>query len=303
MCGCNWQARETCANNVGVCLLLTAAAYLESSCNSSDSPNKLCSEAAISYRSCPQVCSQDVAPCNNHTLLADTESLASSPDSPDFLDEEMLEHAAHTSTIPASCSVFMPSCPSQALSNGMSGSLPVRVPPEGQYLSPDAVTALHKTIRQLENQLRSTKRSLALTQRMKNKAVKEKIILKKQSSQFVACDQLQCMEKSSTRGTRWSPTTIQKALKVRLSCGARGYSVVKELCTPLPSERTLQRHLEKNKFSPGILHDILQCLALKVKLMDDHERHAVIMLDEIQLAPGLALDQSTGIVIGRPTYH
>lgn len=37
--------------------------------------------------------------------------------------------------------------------------------------------------------------------------------------------------------------------------------------------------------------------------MDDHERHAVLMFDEIQLTTGLALDQSTGVVIGRPTIH
>lgn len=35
--------------------------------------------------------------------------------------------------------------------------------------------------------------------------------------------------------------------------------------------------------------------------MDDHERHAILKFDEIQLTAGLALDQSTSVVIGRPT--
>ncbi|XP_049272046.1 transposable element P transposase [Rhipicephalus sanguineus] len=171
------------------------------------------------------------------------------------------------------------------------------------YLSPDAVTALHERIRELENKLQRTQRSLALTQQQKKKVLQEKSNLQKQINHFLAPDQLQSLERSSNGKQRWSPSTIQKALKVRLSCGARGYAVVKELCTPLPAERTLQRHLEKNKFSPCVLHNILHCLSLKVKVMDDHERHAVLMFDEIQLTTGLALDQSTGVVIGRPTIQ
>lgn len=35
--------------------------------------------------------------------------------------------------------------------------------------------------------------------------------------------------------------------------------------------------------------------------MEEHERHAVLMLDEIQLSSGLAFDQTTGTIFGRPT--
>lgn len=35
--------------------------------------------------------------------------------------------------------------------------------------------------------------------------------------------------------------------------------------------------------------------------MEDHERHAVLMFDEIQLKQGLSYDQATGRIIGRPT--
>ncbi|KAH8026772.1 hypothetical protein HPB51_024321 [Rhipicephalus microplus] len=51
---------------------------------------------------------------------------------------------------------------------------------------------------------------------------------------------------------------------MRLSCGARGYDSVKELGQPLPTERTLHRHLEGYKFTPGLLEDIMASLALKV---------------------------------------
>ncbi|XP_070385716.1 uncharacterized protein [Dermacentor albipictus] len=103
MCGYNGQAGETNANNVGACLLLAAAAYLESaSCSSSYFENKLCSEAAAPHSSCPQVSSHDAAPFNYQALLCDRELLASSPDSPDFLDEELPECTAHNaSTTPS----------------------------------------------------------------------------------------------------------------------------------------------------------------------------------------------------------
>ncbi|KAM7304484.1 uncharacterized protein ISCGN_014384 [Ixodes scapularis] len=109
------------------------------------------------------------------------------------------------------------------------------------------------------------------------------------------------METSTMKGTPWSTPTIEKALKLRLSCGSRGYNVVRETGTPLPAERTLQRQLEKFKFAPGILHEILDSLAVKVSLMEDHERHAVLMFGEIQLKHGLSYYQASGRIIGRPT--
>lgn len=43
------------------------------------------------------------------------------------------------------------------------------------------------------------------------------------------------------------------------------------------------------------------CCIFQITTMKEHERHAVLMLDEIQLSSGLAFDQTTGTVIGRPT--
>lgn len=40
--------------------------------------------------------------------------------------------------------------------------------------------------------------------------------------------------------------------------------MVKELGQPLPSQRTLQRHIEHCKFRPGLLVDIMDSLAVKV---------------------------------------
>ncbi|KAM7311300.1 hypothetical protein ISCGN_008207 [Ixodes scapularis] len=98
-----------------------------------------------------------------------------------------------------------------------------------------------------------------------------------------------------------SEGTVVKGLKVRLSCGSESYNVVRELVAPLPSERTLQRRLQQHKFPPGILIEMMKPLEVKVGLMSPAERHAVLMMDEIQLNEGLDYDATTGTVIGRPT--
>lgn len=136
-----------------------------------------------------------------------------------------------------------------------------------EVLSTTNVAALHKRIAELEDKLQSHKRRLSVCQRQKNAAVQEKNLLKRRVDQFLGTDQLQCMERPTMRGTPWSTPTIEKGLKIRLTCGRRGYNIVQEIGTPLPSERTLQRHLENFKFSPGILHEILPSLSIKVSML------------------------------------
>ncbi|KAH6924091.1 hypothetical protein HPB50_011262 [Hyalomma asiaticum] len=81
-------------------------------------------------------------------------------------------------------------------------------------------------------------------------------------SSYINEDQFTSLHRSP-RGTVWSKETLTKALKIRLSCGSRGYDMVKELGQPLPSQRTLQRHIEHCKFRPGLLVDIMDSLAVK----------------------------------------
>ncbi|KAH8041418.1 hypothetical protein HPB51_015192 [Rhipicephalus microplus] len=105
------------------------------------------------------------------------------------------------------------------------------------------------------------------------------------------------------KGAPLARTTIEKGLKLRLACGTRGYNVVREIAAPLPAERTLQHYIENYKFSPGILRKMLPPLALKVSLLDEHERYVVLMVDEIQLTAGLTYNQATDTVIGKPTIR
>ncbi|XP_077493742.1 uncharacterized protein LOC144104536 [Amblyomma americanum] len=162
------------------------------------------------------------------------------------------------------------------------------------------IIGLQTEIRDLKARLQSTKRQMFLSRRQKNKMLKEKAALKNRLKRFLAPDQLRSMEQKTIKGTRWTEATIVKGLEMRLSSGSRGYNVVREIGAPLPAERTLQRHLEGFKLSPGILHDVLRALSAKVDSMQNHERHAFLIIDEIQITPGLAFDQTTGTVIGKP---
>ncbi|XP_077484851.1 uncharacterized protein LOC144094839 [Amblyomma americanum] len=53
------------------------------------------------------------------------------------------------------------------------------------------------------------------------------------------------------RGSSWTQKTIQESLKIRLACGGRGYEYLRGNGWPLPAERTLQKHIEYIKFTPG----------------------------------------------------
>ncbi|KAH7964423.1 hypothetical protein HPB51_027339 [Rhipicephalus microplus] len=119
-------------------------------------------------------------------------------------------------------------------------------------------------------------------------------------SSYINEDQFTSLHRSP-RGTVWSKETLTKALKIRLSCGSRGYDMVKELGQPLPSQRTLQRHIEHCKFRPGLLVDIMDSLAVKVICMTEYERHVCLMMNEMQITPSLIYDPSADAVLGRPT--
>ncbi|KAG0430722.1 hypothetical protein HPB47_022435 [Ixodes persulcatus] len=66
------------------------------------------------------------------------------------------------------------------------------------------------------------------------------------------CSVWVCVQNADKRGNRWSNQTVQKTLQVRLTCGSRGYKLLKDEVLPLPSERTLQRRIEVVKFEPDI---------------------------------------------------
>lgn len=65
-------------------------------------------------------------------------------------------------------------------------------------------------------------------------------------------DQIQALFTKNCSIRNWSNETIQRALKLQITCGATGYEELLQQGMPLPSLRTLRRKLENLKFKSGI---------------------------------------------------
>lgn len=163
-----------------------------------------------------------------------------------------------TPQIPAS-----PACPGQiASATAAAGSLSnISIRPYHQETTSLSTVLLKNE--ELEKKLKSVKQKLALVQRQKYQLQRENNNLKSGLKRFLAADQVQYLEKSTMKGTAWSKDTLEKALKIRLSCGPRGFNMVRQLGQPLPAARTLQRHLQDLKFMPGFKHKLIDLSAVK----------------------------------------
>jgi hypothetical protein len=85
---------------------------------------------------------------------------------------------------------------------------------------------------------------------------------------------------------RWTNNTVKKSLQIRCATGVKGYNHLIREGFPLPSYRTLCERVEKADFQPGIQHNVLDRLKVKVDRDRNNEsRDCVIALDEMQLQP------------------
>jgi hypothetical protein len=70
---------------------------------------------------------------------------------------------------------------------------------------------------------------------------------------------------------------------------------------PLPSLRTLRRSIQFVKFESGILTEVFQFLAIKVRDMSVQERECCLTLDEMSITASVELDNRSGNFIGDVT--
>lgn len=117
-------------------------------------------------------------------------------------------------------------------------------------------------------------------------------------------DQLEYL-KAKYKGHRiykWTDETIKKALRLKHACGDNGYTELLRQHIPLPSTRTLRRHLECIAFKDGICDEIFDLLKDKVSNFPD-ERHkdCMICVDEMSIIPGEQIDPCTKHTIGYAT--
>lgn len=142
-------------------------------------------------------------------------------------------------------------------SNSVTNNIGTNVMDESQ--NTPLIRKKDRKIRKLEN---------ALTRK-----IRECNILKKKLRQrnihfekVFNADQHNFMTKCHHRGSSWSTQTINKALKLYVACGRKGYEEVQRQNLPYPSIRTLQNRIQNLKFGPGILEDIFQLLKMKVSI-------------------------------------
>ncbi|XP_077484955.1 uncharacterized protein LOC144094981 [Amblyomma americanum] len=75
---------------------------------------------------------------------------------------------------------------------------------------------------------------------------------------------------------------------------------VLDLERQLNLEQKHRRKAEKERDKLRILEEIFVALTEKVATMAQEEKHACILMNEMQISPGLDYDASTGCIIGLP---
>ena len=141
------------------------------------------------------------------------------------------------------------------------------------------ICSLRKRIRRLERKLRL--------------ACEQSANIKKNLSKFLNADQIDSLKrKTKSKGARWSNSTVKKSLQIRCATGVTGYNHLIREGFPLPSYRTLCERVEKAQFEPGIQHNVLEWLQVKVNSCGTVEaKDCVIALDEMQLQPTVEFDR------------
>jgi len=122
-------------------------------------------------------------------------------------------------------------------------------------------------IKKKDNDIRKLKKALQQKIRecniLKKKLRKRNINFEKVFNTY----QQKFMTNYNHRGSVWSAQTINKALKLYVACGRKGYEEMQQQNLPYPSIRTLQYRIQSLKFGLGILEDILQLLKMKVSIV------------------------------------
>lgn len=123
--------------------------------------------------------------------------------------------------------------------------------------------------------------------------------------------------------TKWSPQCLKLATQIRyagkfynyktfivnfyikinililifsFTVGWKSYLYLrKNLGLPLPSYSTICRYITKLDFQPGILIDVLSLMSKKIETHESsHQKDCVILMDEMDIQPGLEYDVSIG---------
>ena len=117
------------------------------------------------------------------------------------------------------------------------------------------------------------------------KVVKENNNLKVKYTNIFNNDQIEALCKYKC--ARWSTASIEKALRLKLSCGSSGYKELQKQNIPLPLELTLRRKMETIDFEPGICDKAFDILREQVlRFTDDRDKDCMLAIDEMSITTG-----------------
>ncbi|XP_018398977.1 PREDICTED: uncharacterized protein LOC108776768 isoform X3 [Cyphomyrmex costatus] len=123
---------------------------------------------------------------------------------------------------------------------------------------------------------------------------KYKVALKKIFTE----NQIQVLLAKKSNAKCWSNDTIQRALKLKFTCGTTGYEELLQQGMPFPSLRTLRRKLENFKFESGISNEMFEFLKFKASSFEDIDKECGLVLDEMSITSKTVFDPSTNTMLG-----
>lgn len=156
------------------------------------------------------------------------------------------------------------------------------------------IASLSVRLRKSESKVRSVQRQLKSSQK-KCQRVSARL------DKFLNPDQLKMMTLTSSRGSKWSSSTVQKALQFLFACGPTGYNLLRSHGFPLPGTRTLRHKLQGVKFDSGVLLEVFHLMKVKVESMNEKERHCALTIDEMSISQSVEYDTRSGRLLGSAT--
>ena len=108
------------------------------------------------------------------------------------------------------------------------------------------------------------------------------------------------MSQRTKQGYRWEMKDKMLAMSVFFH-SKKAYKILSRFFF-LPSERTLQRDLQKMNMKPGFIDLLLEALKLKVSTMVEMDKNVALVFDEMSIKQGLVFNESQDTVEGFEDY-
>ena len=109
--------------------------------------------------------------------------------------------------------------------------------------------------------------------------------------------QIECLI-AGQRASSWDTETIWRSLELRCSLSARQYELLRSKNAPLVSKTTLKTWLRDFNVSQGETTCAIQSLGKHVMKLNDREKVAVLMFDEMALMAVLSYDGQKEQILG-----